>query len=216
MHLGPSFGLDPVSRKAVIRFSIAMGLLLVTAGCEPTAEDSRDSKPIGRAAIENPGHSSPGRPVTAEEIALWDVDVMPNGEGLPEGSGTVEAGRLLYFERCQGCHGAHGRNGPFDTLAGRLPDGEFPFALDRTEPRTIGNYWPWATTIFDYTRRAMPLDRPGSLDDNEVYALTAYLLFLNDLFDEGSTLDRHNLPSIVMPAQARFIDDDRRGGPEVR
>ena len=216
MQRDPSFDLDLTSLKALIRFAIAMNMLLVVAGCEPSIEDLQDAKPAGVATIEGHSPSAPGRPVTNEEIALWDVDVMPDGEGLPEGSGTVETGRLLYFERCQGCHGAHGRNGPFDTLAGRLPNDDFPFALDRSVKRTIGNYWPWATTIFDYTRRAMPLDRPGSLDDNEVYALTAYLLFLNDLFDEGATLDRHNLPSIIMPAQDRFIDDDRRGGPEIR
>jgi cytochrome c len=216
MYAGLFFGLERTTRKAPFRFGVALCTLLIAAGCEPSVEDSQDSKLLEAAPIERPEHSALGRPVTAEEIALWDVDVMPDGEGLPEGSGTVEAGRLLYFERCQGCHGAHGRNGPFDTLAGRLPDDEFPFALDRSVRRTIGNYWPWATTIFDYTRRAMPLDRPGSLDDNEVYALTAYLLFLNDLLDEGTTLDRHNLPSIVMPARHRFIADDRRGGPEIR
>ena len=80
MHLGPSFDLDLTSCKALIRFSIAMGLLLATAGCEPSIEDSRDSKPMRGAAIEGRGHSSPGRPVTAEEIALWDVDVMPDGD----------------------------------------------------------------------------------------------------------------------------------------
>jgi cytochrome c len=199
-----------------IRYAFSLGTLLIVGGCEPSIENAQDSDSAGIAPVERLDHTALGRPVSAEEIALWDIDVMPDGEGLPKGSGTVEAGRLLYFERCQGCHGAHGRDGPFDTLAGRLPNDEFPFALDRSARRTIGNYWPWATTIFDYVRRAMPLDRPGSLDDNEVYALTAYLLFLNDLIDEDSTLDRHNLPSIIMPAQDRFIADDRRGGPEIR
>ena len=199
-----------------IRYAFGLVTLLIVGGCEPSVENSQNSESAEIAPAARLDHSALGRPVSAEEIALWDIDVMPDGEGLPEGSGTVEAGRLLYFERCQGCHGAHGRDGPFDTLAGRLPNDEFPFALDRSVRRTIGNYWPWATTIFDYVRRAMPLERPGSLDDNEVYALTAYLLFLNDLIDEGSTLDRHNLPSIIMPAQDRFIADDRRGGPEIR
>lgn len=201
-------------------YGFGLGALLIATGCEPAVEnpvaDERDAKPAEVEPIDRLGHYALGRPVTAEEIARWDVDVMPDGEGLPEGSGTVEAGRLLYFERCQGCHGAMGRNGPFDVLAGRLPDDEFPFALDRSVRRTIGNYWPWATTLFDYTRRAMPLDRPGSLEDDEVYALTAYLLHLNDLLEEGSTLDRHNLASIVMPARDRFTADDRRGGPEIR
>jgi cytochrome c len=220
MHAVLSFGLDRTTRTVLIRLGATLGALLIAAGCDRSGEDPRediaDSKAVEVAAVDRFDHYGLGRSVSAEEVALWDIDVMPDGEGLPEGSGTVDAGRLLYFERCQGCHGAHGRDGPFDTLAGRLPDDEFPFALDRSVRRTIGNYWPWATTIFDYTRRAMPLDRPGSLDDNEVYALTAYLLFLNDLIDEGSTLDRHNLPSIMMPARDRFVPDNRRGGPEIR
>ena len=83
-------------------------------------------------------------------------------------------------------------------------------------PRSIGSYWPYATTVFDYTRRAMPLERPGSLTDDEVYALTAYLLHMNDLWPEDEALDGASLPTLVMPARDRFIPDDRRGGAEVR
>jgi len=157
-----------------------------------------------------------GRRPTASEIAAWDIDIMPDGTGLPDGSGNVVDGRTLYAARCQRCHGAGGRGGPFDQLAGRIPDDAFPFALDPRVKHTIGNYWPYATTIFDYTRRAMPQDRPGSLTNDEVYSLTAYLLYLNELLDEKATLDRETLPQIVMPARDRFIPDDRRGGPEVR
>ena len=211
-------------QNVLLLYGFSLGILLIAPGCEPSVDDSiektieetRGARPAEVAPVERLGHYALGRPVTDQEIALWDIDVRPDGEGLPDGSGTVEAGRLLYFEGCQHCHGPKGRDGPFDTLAGRHPNDEFPFALDPRIRRTIGNYWPWATTLFDYTRRAMPLDRPGSLKDDEVYALTAYLLYLNDLLDEGSTLDRHNLPSIIMPARDRFVADDRRGGPEIR
>ena len=161
-------------------------------------------------------HHAIGRSPTQAEIDAWDIDIMPDGEGLPEGSGNVADGRTLYATQCKNCHGAEGRGGPFDQLAGRLPNDAFPFALDPRAKRTIGNYWPFATTIFDYTRRAMPQDRPGSLSDDEVYALTAYLLYLNELVDENATLDRETLPGIVMPARDRFVPDDRRGGPEIR
>lgn len=153
---------------------------------------------------------------TADEIARWDRDVRPDGEGLPAGRGTVDAGRRLYAARCRHCHGADGRGGPFDRLAGRLPGDAFPFAEAPGTPRTIGSYWPWATTLFDYTRRAMPSDRPGSLSDQEVYDVTAYLLFLNGLLAEEATLDRSALLAIEMPARDRFIRDDRRGGRDVR
>jgi mono/diheme cytochrome c family protein len=212
------------------RIAIAT-LTLLASGCRFSAEgppptastrSSQTQRPSqdGHATYEtgNTGDTryALGRSPTVAEIEAWDIDVMPDGEGLPVGSGNVANGRTLYATQCLRCHGAEGRGGPLDQLAGRLPDDAFPFALDPRAKHTIGNYWPWATTLFDYTRRAMPLDRPGSLEDNEVYALTAYLLYLNDLLDEGSTLDRHNLPLIVMPARDRFVADDRRGGPEIR
>ena len=104
--------------------------------------------------------------------------------------------------RCAHCHGENGRGGPADPLTGEATSG--------------GAYWPYATTLFDYTRRAMPLERPGSLTDDEVYALTAYLLHLNGLWSEDRALDRTSLPRIVMPARDRFVPDDRRGGAEIR
>jgi cytochrome c len=189
--------------QASTRLAINAGLLLLS-GCMLSAQTPSDT----RYAI--------GRSPTAAEITAWDIDIMPDGAGLPDGSGNVTDGRALYATQCQRCHGAEGGGGPFDQLAGRLPGDDFPFALDPRAKHTIGNYWPYATTIFDYTRRAMPLDRPGSLTDDEVYSLTAYLLYLNELLDEGDTLNRETLPLIVMPARDRFIPDDRRGGPEIR
>ncbi len=109
-----------------------------------------------------------GRPATPEEIAAWDVDVRPDGVGLPAGRGTPAEGESIYTTRCAACHGKTGREGPNDRLVGRLPNDAFPFARDPTIPHTIGNYWPYATTVFDYIRRAMPPEAPGSLKDTEV------------------------------------------------
>lgn len=157
-----------------------------------------------------------GRPATHAEIARMDIDVMPDGTGLPPGGGTPEEGQALYDAKCRHCHGENGRGKPFDRLVGRIEGDAFPFGEDPRTPRSIGSYWPYATTIFDYTRRAMPLERPGSLTDDEVYALTAYLLFENELWPSGARLDGASLPKLVMPARDRFVPDDRRGGKEVR
>ncbi len=209
-----------------VRALVTLGCLSsLLAGCqqfetstitpEKNGISSMDSR-VARAHPERIERFDLGRDARRDEIVAWDIDVLPDGEGLPPGSGTVEAGRSLYVEQCQRCHGADGQGGPFDVLAGRLPDDAFPFALDPRAQHTIGSYWPWATTIFDYTRRAMPQDRPGSLDDDEVYSLTAYLLHLNDLLEADASLDRESLPLIVMPARDRFVPDDRRGGKEIR
>jgi cytochrome c len=153
-----------------------------------------------------------GRTATSAEISAWDLDVGPDGKGLPEGVGTVASGKALDLAQCQHCHGANGEGKPFDRLAGRVEADGFPFASDPLIRKTIGNYWPYATTLFDYVRRAMPLERPGSLSDEEVYSLTAYLLHLNDLIESDTRLDREALTKIVMPSRDRFIRDDRSGG----
>ncbi|MCR9093723.1 MAG: cytochrome c [bacterium] len=157
-----------------------------------------------------------GRPATHADIARLDIDVRPDGTGLPDGGGTADEGRALYEAKCRHCHGEDGRGTPFDRLTGRVEGDAFPFGEDPRAPRSIGSYWPYATTVFDYTRRAMPLERPGSLSDDEVYALTAYLLHLNDLWPAEARLDRDALPKIEMPARDRFVPDDRRGGKEIR
>lgn len=157
-----------------------------------------------------------GRPVSKQEIAIWDIDVRPDGAGLPAGSGTVAQGEQLYLDKCLVCHGAGGIGGPFGTLVGRVPGDDFPFGSDPKVVKTIGNYWPYATTVFDYINRAMPFDAPGSLKAEEVYALVAYLLHLNEILSADAVLSQDNLADITMPARNRFVPDNRRGGPEVR
>jgi cytochrome c len=157
-----------------------------------------------------------GRPATPEEVRAWDIDVRPDGAGLPPGRGTVAQGAAIYAAKCAACHGAAGRNGPFGTLVGREPRAGFPFGRDPSLSLTIGNYWPYATTLYDYTYRAMPWTLPGSLEPEEVYALVAYLLFLNEIVPEDAVLDAATLPRVVMPARDRFVRDNRRGGSAVR
>ena len=135
-----------------------------------------------------------GRPATAAEIAALDIDVKPDGTGLPDGRGTVEDGRRVYAQKCLACHGPTGTEGPNNRLVGRVPNDAFPFATDGSIPLTIGNYWPYASTVFDYVRRSMPFDRPGSLEANEVYGLVALLLFWNEIIPETAVMDRTTLP----------------------
>ena len=157
-----------------------------------------------------------GRSVSEEEIAAWDTDVRPDGLGLPSGEGSVQSGEKIYAAKCLACHGNNGEGGPFDALVGRIPNDAFPFATQQGLVKTIGNYWPYATTVYDYISRAMPLDAPGSLHANEVYALTAFLLYRNEIVPADILLNAKNLPTITMPARDRFVPDDRQGGSEVR
>jgi S-disulfanyl-L-cysteine oxidoreductase SoxD len=157
-----------------------------------------------------------GRPAGTEEIRAWDIDVRPDGAGLPPGRGTVAQGKAVYAVKCAACHGEAGRNGPFDALAGHAPQRGFPFGRDPSLVRTVGNYWPYATTLYDYIHRAMPWTQPGSLEPDEVYGLVAYVLFLNEIVAENAVLDAGTLPKVVMPARGRFVRDNRRGGPGIR
>lgn len=170
---------------------LAASLVLVAWGAALLAEP------------QAPGRFGIGRPATPAEIAARDIDIMPDGHGLPPGRGTPAEGAAIYATRCAKCHGATGREGPNDVLVGREPR-DFSFSKDPKAQRTIGNYWPYATTVFDYIRRAMPPDAPGSLKDDEVYALTAHLLHLNELIPADRVIDAASLPQIVMPAQDRF------------
>lgn len=172
-----------------------------------------------RGPASEPKQYNLGRAATPAELAAIDLDVAPDGAGLPPGSGTVAQGELIYAAKCASCHGAKGEGmaPAFPMLVGRDPRGEnFGFAADAKIPRTIGNYWSNATTLFDYVRRAMPLATPGSLTNDEVYALTAQLLSWNQVIPPNASLDATSLKAVKMPAAGKFVPDDRRGGREVR
>jgi len=146
-----------------------------------------------------------GKPATPAEIAGWDIDIRPDGVGLPPGSGSVEDGEMLYEEKCASCHGSFGEGvGRYPKLAG----GEGTLTDDRPD-RTVGSYWPYASTLWDYIHRAMPFPQPQSLSDDEVYAITAYVLNLNDIVDDDFVLTQDNLASIEMPNRDGFYFDDR-------
>lgn len=153
-----------------------------------------------------------GRPAPAADIAAMNIDVSPSGAGLPSGSGTAQQGAAVFAKNCAQCHGPNGQGMPpaYPQLIGG-PKGSFNFAEDASIPRTIGNYWPYATTLFDYVRRAMPLTAPGSLAPNETYAVVAFLLNREGLFPDSAMLDARSLPAVQMPARSHFVEDDRRG-----
>ena len=178
-----------------------------SAQTKPAAPATATTKPPATFGI--------GRPATPAEIAALDIDVGPDGAGLPPGRGTAADGAPIYAARCASCHGKTGKEGPNDVLVGRLPGDAFPFAKDPRAPKTIGSYWPYATTVFDYIRRAMPPDKPGSLKDEEVYGLVAYLLALNELIPPDAVVDAASLPKVKMPAHDHFVPDTR-GQPKPR
>jgi len=157
-----------------------------------------------------------GQPISPHELAGWDIDVRPDGAGLPQGRGSVEQGREVYANTCAVCHGDKGEGrkvegavSGFDRLVGGFG------TLDRPVPvLTVGSFWPYATTLFDYIRRAMPFQAPQSLTADEVYAVSAYVLHMNNIVPEETTLDAHSLPKVKMPNRTGFIQDDPR--PDVR
>ena len=195
-----------------------MLLLVLAAAC--SREQAAPAATAGAGFASIPAkHYGLGRAATPAEIAALNIDVGPDGEGLPAGSGTVALGAELFQKKCAMCHGAKGQGmlPAFPLLVSRDPKAEgFTFAGDPKLQKSIGNYWPDATTVFDYVRRAMPLLQPGSLTNDEVYSLTAFLLAANDVIPMGATLDSASLVQVKMPYRDRFVPDDRRGGREVK
>ena len=142
-----------------------------------------------------------GRPATANEVAAWDISIPPDGSGLPPGSGTAKQGAAVYAAKCVTCHGANGVGKPADALVGGI--GTLASAVPL---KTVGSYWPYATTLFDYVRRAMPYDRPMSLSSDELYAVSAYILSLNGIVPEDATMNAETLPKVEMPNRHGFVD----------
>ena len=143
-----------------------------------------------------------GRPATSDEIALWDIDVRPDGKGLPPGGGTVAQGKQVFADNCAVCHGDNGVGGIKDRLAG----GQGTLASD-APVKTVGSYWPYATTLFDYVHRAMPYQAPGSLSNDDTYAGAAYILSLNGILPADGKLDRDSLPKVKMPNRDGFVPE---------
>jgi cytochrome c len=153
---------------------------------------------LSAAALATEGPNL-GKPVSPQDIAPWDITVMPDGTGLPAGSGTAVQGAPIFVAKCSACHGDKGTGG----IAAPVTAGPPRATLDGG--KTIQNFWPYATTIFDFVRRAMPYNAPHSLKDDEVYALTAYLLNLNKIIGENDVMNAQTLPKVKLPNRDNFI-----------
>jgi mono/diheme cytochrome c family protein len=159
-------------------------------------------------SVQAQGHYGIGRSATAAEIAGWSIDIDRDGNNLPPGSGTVTHGREVFDQQCAACHGTKGEGG----LGDRLVGGQGTLATAKPV-RTVGSYWPYAPTLFDYIRRAMPQNAPQSLSNEDVYAVSAYILNLNGLLAADATLDAKMLAAIKMPNRSMFVGDPR---PDVK
>jgi cytochrome c len=142
-----------------------------------------------------------GKPIAPEDLASWDISIGPDGAGLPPGSGTVATGAATFMAKCQACHNEKGAGQPNDRLVG----GQGTLAGDKPPIKTVGSYWPYATTLFDYIRRAMPLNNSKSLSNDEVYGLVAYLLNLNGVVAADAVVNAETLPKIRMPNREGFV-----------
>lgn len=212
-----AFAPRTIAGAGVVVLLVAVSLL---AACR--SEPARD----GAGAAQQQGDVAPtpapparygiGHAPVAAEVKRLDIDVNPRGANLPPGRGTAAEGATLFAAKCAACHGAKGEGlATFPKLIGRDPR-DFTFARDYRLVKTVGNYWPYATTIYDYVNRAMPLTAPGSLTPHEVYALTAFLLAENAIIPRDAVMDASSLPKVRMPARDHFVPDDRTGGPVFR
>ena len=205
----------PASRPARLLILALACFALLAAACverDDTPPPGAVTDPAAASAELAPQPTIPpgpfgfGRHATADEIVAWDIDVDPSGAGLPVGSGSVAEGDQVWRARCASCHGRNGEGVPGQSGAVVLPyDPEAPWP---PFPRTVGNYWPYATTLFDYVRRAMPANAPGSLTADEVYAVVAWMLHRNEIVPADVVMDAQSLPAVEMPARERFVVSD--------
>ena len=149
-------------------------------------------------AADTPGL---GQPVGEADLANWDISIAPDGKGLPPGSGTAVQGAVIYTQKCELCHGKEGKGGPNAVLVGGIGT----LAGPGEAVKTVGSYWPYATTVFDFTRRAMPWTQPKTLTSDETYAVTAYILKLNGIVGENDVMNAETLPKVRMPNRDGFV-----------
>ena len=165
----------------------------------------RAAAPAALFALASPAFAqqSPnlGKALSVEDLAAWDISIGPDGAGLPPGSGTVKQGEAVFAAKCQACHGEKGAGTPNDRLVG----GQGSLPGDKPPVKTVGSYWPYATTLFDYIRRAMPFNESKSLTSDEVYGVVAYLLNLNGVIPESETMNAQSLPKVTMPNREGFV-----------
>jgi cytochrome c len=197
------------------RVIVAVAALTALAACDD-ADSSGDARAAATPAA--PASFGLGRPIDSARLASIDIDVDPTGASLPAGSGNATKGLLVYAAKCASCHGAKGEgmaampgHAAAPKLVGREPREGFPFGRDPKAVKTVGNYWPYATTVYDYVHRAMPLTAPGTLTPDETYAVVAWLLAENEIIPRDAEMNARTLPAVKMPAAGRFVADDRAG-----
>jgi cytochrome c len=184
--------------------------LLGLAACTP-------ADGAGSAPGERPTSYGLGTAATPEQIAAIDIDVNPTGAGLPPGEGTAATGAVVYAQKCAVCHGPKGEGIEKNPkLIGREPPPGFVFATDFKAPKTVGNYWAYSTTLYDYIHRTMPMNAPGSLTPTEVYGVVAFLLSENGIIPATKSIDAKTLATVKMPAQSHLVPDNRTGGQTFR
>ena len=215
------WGMKPAIGFQLSALSLAILLgATIFAQSKPAAKPAQASSPkppaSAKAAAGKQARLGIRRAATPDEISVLDIDVMPDGRGLPAGRGTAAEGATVYAAKCQSCHGKDGVGAVADKLVDRNSGPNWNFATDPKLVKTVGNYWPYATTLFDYTQRAMPFTQPGTLTPNETYGLVAYILALNKIVPEDAVMDQASLPKVVMPSKDRFVMDNRKGGPVVK
>jgi len=176
------------------------------------ASPSPDADVRAAATPTPPAHYDLGAPIDSTRLARIDIDVDTTGATLPAGSGNATKGLVVYAQQCATCHGAKGEGiTPSPKLIGRDPRQGFPFGRDAKLVRTVGNYWPYSTTLYDYIRRAMPLKTPGMLKPDEVYSVVAWILAENEIIPRDAEMNAKTLPAVKMPAAGHFVVDDRKG-----
>ena len=201
----------------MLTVSLLVAALALAGGGPELAARAAGQDAGGGAAESMPESFGFGRAATPEEIAAWDIDIMPDGTGLPEGEGTAASGAPIYARQCAVCHGQAGEGGVADRLVGYEPESTPPFG-PRYEawrgdgpdvPYSVGNYWPYATTLYDYIHRAMPTNAPGTLEPDQVYGLVAWVLAENGIIAADAVMNATTLPAVEMPARDIFVPQER-------
>ena len=201
----------------MLTVSLLVAALALAGGGPELAARAAGQDAGGGAAESMPESFGFGRAATPEEIAAWDIDVMPDGTGLPDGEGSAASGAPIYARQCAVCHGQAGEGGVADRLVGYEPESTPPFG-PRYEawrgdgpdvPYSVGNYWPYATTLYDYIHRAMPTNAPGTLEPDQVYGLVAWILAENGIIAADAVMNATTLPAVEMPARDIFVPQER-------
>src|SRR5580658_4316032 len=178
--------------------TVIVSLVGFLSGLTATAQSQEAAKETTKSPTDQRPLSI-GQTPTEGLIKAWNIDIAPDGTNLPDGSGSVAQGQKIFADTCAACHGEHGTEGPMDRLVGGRG------TLDTKKPiMTVGSYWPYATTLYDYIRRAMPLNAPQSLSADQIYAVSAYILSMNKIVPDDAVLDKNSLPAVKMPNRDGF------------